>query len=63
MLKTLTSFLKTDEVKLAVDSISTFPGEAERPIISKLNKTKGALMLDPGDLDEVAMKSLAEDAR
>ena len=54
----------TDEVKLAVDSISTFPGEAERPIISKLNKTKGALMVSiSGDLDEVAMKSLAEDVR
>ena len=54
----------TDEVKLAVDSISTFPGEAERPIISKLNRTKGALMVSiSGDLDEVAMKSLAEDVR
>jgi multidrug efflux pump subunit AcrB len=54
----------TDEVKLAVDSISTFPGEAERPIISKLNRTKGALMVSiSGDLNEVAMKSLAEDVR
>ena len=54
----------TDEVKLAVDSISTFPVEAERPIISKLNRTKGALMVSiSGNLDEVAMKSLAEDVR
>ncbi len=54
----------TDEVKLAVDGINTFPLDAERPIISKLDIRKGALTVQlSGDLDEATMKSLAEDIR
>ncbi len=54
----------TDEVKLAVDGINTFPLDAERPIISKLKFTRGALTVQlSGDLDEATMKSLAEDIR
>ena len=53
-----------DEVKLAIDSISTFPVETERPIISKVNRTKGALNVSiSGDLKEATMKSLADDIR
>ncbi len=51
----------TDEVKLAVDGISTFPAETERPIISKQVIRRGALNLQiHGSLDEWAMKALAE---
>lgn len=51
----------TDEVKLAVDGISTFPAETERPIISKQVMRRGALNLQiHGTLDERAMKDLAE---
>ena len=54
----------TDEVKLAVDSISTFPEETERPIISKQVLRKGALNLQiHGDLNERAMKELTEKIR
>ena len=54
----------TDEVKLAVDGINTFPLDAERPIISKQEFEKGALNVQlSGDLDEATMKSLAEDVR
>ncbi|MEE8244673.1 MAG: efflux RND transporter permease subunit, partial [Pseudomonadales bacterium] len=54
----------TDEVKLAIDGISTFPADAERPIISKQNFTKGALFVQVhGDLNERAMKLLTDDIR
>ncbi len=54
----------TNEVKLVVDGINTFPVDAERPIISKLKITKGALNVQvSGGLDEATMKSLAEDVR
>ena len=54
----------TNEVKLAVDGINTFPVEAERPIIAKRDFMKGALNVQVhGDLDEAAMKNLAEEVR
>ncbi len=54
----------TDEVKLAVDGINTFPLDAERPIIGKQEFMKGALNVQlSGDLDEAGMKSLVEDIR
>jgi multidrug efflux pump subunit AcrB len=54
----------TDEVKLAVDGINTFPVEAERPIISKQEFRKGALNVQlSGDLEEATLKALAEDIR
>ena len=53
-----------DEVKLAVDAISTFPGETERPIISKSRFRRGALTVQvSGSLSEHAMKELADDIR
>ena len=51
----------TDEIKLAVDGISTFPAETERPVIAKQIMRQGALNLQiHGGLDERAMKDLAE---
>ena len=53
-----------DEVKLAVDSISTFPVETERPLISKARFRKGAITVQvSGDMDERDMKDLAERVR
>jgi multidrug efflux pump subunit AcrB len=53
-----------DEVKLAVDGISQFPGDAERPIISKSTRKKGALTVQvSGPLDEATMKALTETIR
>ncbi|MEQ9452877.1 MAG: efflux RND transporter permease subunit [Pseudomonadales bacterium] len=54
----------TDEIKLAVDGINTFPLDAERPIISKQTFKRGALVVQIyGKVDEAALKSLAEDIR
>ena len=54
----------TDEVKLAVDGISTFPAETERPVISKLTHRRGVLNLQVhGDLDETSLKQLTERIR
>lgn len=54
----------TDEVKLAVDAISTFPAETERPVIAKQIMRRGALNLQIyGSLNERAMKELAEQIR
>ena len=53
-----------DEVKLAIDSISTFPVETERPIISKARFRREAITVQvSGDLDERDMKNLAERIR
>ncbi len=53
-----------DEVKLAVDSISTFPVETERPIISKARFRREAITVQiAGDMDERDMKELAERIR
>ncbi|MYE82321.1 MAG: efflux RND transporter permease subunit, partial [Gammaproteobacteria bacterium] len=54
----------TDEVKLAVDGISTFPAETERPVISKYTHRRGVLNLQiHGDLDETSLKQLTERIR
>ncbi len=53
-----------DEVKLAVDSISTFPAETERPVISKHTWRNQAINVQiAGDLDESTLKSLTEKIR
>lgn len=53
-----------DEVKLAVDSIFTFPVETERPVISKSRFRREAITVQvAGDLDERDMKNLAERVR
>jgi multidrug efflux pump subunit AcrB len=54
----------TDEVKLAIDGISTFPGEIERPVITKSLFRRGALNVQVhGNLDEASMKELTEQIR
>lgn len=53
-----------NDIKVAVDSISTFPEETERPVISKRRFTFGVLSVQVhGDLDEVSMKELTEELR
>ena len=53
-----------DEVKLAVDSISTFPLETERPVIGKGRFRRHAITVQvAGDMDERDMKELAERVR
>tara|TARA_B100000676_G_C18078901_1_gene849740 strand:+ start:586 stop:3804 length:3219 start_codon:yes stop_codon:yes gene_type:complete len=53
-----------DEVKLAVDGISTLPGETERPVISKRTFRNQAINVQvAGDLDESTLKELTETIR
>ena len=53
-----------DEVKLAVDRISSFPESIEKPVIYKSQKQIPAIQVQIfGDLDEVSMKSFAEQVR
>ena len=53
-----------DEVKLAVDSIFTFPAETERPIISQVRVRRPTIAVQvAGDLDEHGMKELADRLR
>lgn len=53
-----------DEIKLAVDGISTFPGETERPVISKRTWRNQAINVQvAGDLDESTLKELSEKIR
>lgn len=55
---------KMDEVKLAVDGISTFPAETERPIISETRFRNGVINVQlAGDLEEATMKELADRLR
>ena len=52
---------KMDEVKLAIDGISTFPAETERPIISEARFRQQVINVQlAGDLDEATMKELAD---
>ena len=55
---------KMDEVKLAVDGISTFPAETERPIISEARFRQPVINVQlAGNLDEATMKELADTLR
>ncbi|MCY3623285.1 MAG: efflux RND transporter permease subunit [Gammaproteobacteria bacterium] len=55
---------KMDEVKLAVDGISTFPAETERPIITESRFRQPVINIQlAGDLDETTMKELADRLR
>ncbi|MDE0444506.1 MAG: efflux RND transporter permease subunit [Gammaproteobacteria bacterium] len=55
---------KMDEVKLAVDGISTFPGETERPIISESRFRNPVINIQlAGELEEATMKELADRLR
>ena len=54
----------TDRVKLAVDRISTFPVDAERPYIIQTERKNQALMVAvSGDLDEFSMANLVTQIR
>ena len=54
----------TDRVKLAVDRISTFPVDAERPYITQVERKTQALMVAvSGDLDEFSMANLVTQIR
>ena len=56
--------MSPDEIKLAVDGISTFPAETERPVISKFTHRRGVLNLQiHGGLDETSMKQLTDRIR
>jgi multidrug efflux pump subunit AcrB len=53
-----------DEVKLAVDRISSFPDQIEKPRIYKNQRQHGAIRVQVyGDLDEKPMKMLSEQIR
>ena len=55
---------KMDEVKLAVDGISTFPADTERPIISESRSRNPVINIQlAGDLEEASMKELADRLR
>jgi len=53
-----------DEIKQAVDRIITFPDEAEKPVIQLLESQEQAIdVVIHGDVDEKALKSVAEHVR
>lgn len=53
-----------DEVKSAVDSISSFPEEAEKPVIKRLQFREHAIYIQLyGNLDEKALKTLADEVK
>ena len=53
-----------DKLKLAIDGISTFPAETERPIIAEARFRNQVVNVQlAGDLDEATMKELADAIR
>ena len=53
-----------DEVKLAIDGISTFPGETERPIIQRVRFGRGGILVQVyGELEETQLKQFADQIR
>ncbi len=53
-----------DRVKSRLDSIASFPGEAERPVVSELViKTQVLWLILSGELDDGNMKTLARQVR
>ncbi|PID64664.1 MAG: hypothetical protein CR962_01295, partial [Gammaproteobacteria bacterium] len=53
-----------DKVKLKLDSISSFPGETERPVVSELViKTNVLWLILSGELDDGNIKALARQVR
>ena len=54
----------TDKLKLAIDGISTFPAETERPMISEVQFQMPVVNVQlAGELDEATMKELADGIR
>ena len=53
-----------NDVKLRVDAISTFPVEAERPVISKFEPKQQVLWLSlHGEMDDIVRKRMAQEIR
>lgn len=53
-----------DEVKSAIDSISSFPEEAEKPVVTRMQIREHASQLQIyGNLDEHGMKALVEEVK
>lgn len=53
-----------DEVKIRVDSISSFPASAERPLIAELTNTRDIMWISLyGDADEKTLKSVANEIK
>jgi len=53
-----------NEIKIQVDSISTFPGETEKPLISKVEFSGGVVWLSVfGDMDQRTRQSIAQEVR
>ncbi|MBM4203474.1 MAG: efflux RND transporter permease subunit [Gammaproteobacteria bacterium] len=53
-----------DDIKVAVDGISTFPGETEKPVYSRFRYRRGVITVQVwGALDEASLKSTADRLR
>ena len=53
-----------NEIKIKVDSISTFPGETEKPVISKVEFSQGVVWLSVyGDMEQRTRQSIAQEVR
>jgi len=53
-----------NEIKIRVDSISTFPGLTEKPVVSKVEFQNPVILVAiHGDLDEFARKALGQEVR
>lgn len=53
-----------DEIKVQIDAISTFPGEAEKPIIEEQKRSHNVLWVDVhGDASETVLKETARSVR
>lgn len=53
-----------DDIKVQVDAISTFPGEAEKPIIEERKRSHNVLWVDVhGDASETLLKETARSVR
>jgi multidrug efflux pump subunit AcrB len=53
-----------NEIKIQVDSIATFPGETEKPVISKVEFTQGVIWLSVfGDMDQRTRQTITQEIR
>jgi multidrug efflux pump subunit AcrB len=53
-----------NEVKIQVDSIATFPGETEKPVIAKVEFTQGVVWLSVfGDMDQRTRQTITQEVR
>ena len=53
-----------NEIKIQVDSIATFPGETEKPVIAKVEFTQGVIWLSVfGDMGQRSRQTITQDIR